>query len=195
MNLSQDEIERLGNNPIRGANLVVNGVEQDWFNGSVQINSKTHPIVLAIDLILGTSHGFLNRLADANSRKFAKHARNISELSRNMADEERIGLFAYPASSVAQVAMSVDMFMDLSLSRTEVLGNNSVTYQELLVPKDTILPISGYDFAILNGVRIQLTNAVAGASCSMGLPITHWLLSRLTFWISTLNRLVTVVTL
>lgn len=155
MNLTQDDIERLGNNPIRGANLIVNGVEQNWFNGSVKLNSKSHPIVLAIDLILGTSHGFLNRLADANSRKFAKHARNISELSRNMADEERIGLFAYPSSSVAQLAMSVDMFMDLSVVRTETLGNNSVTYNELLVPKDTVLPISGYEFSILNGIRIQ----------------------------------------
>ncbi|MNM31887.1 hypothetical protein D3C81_424730 [compost metagenome] len=153
--LSQDELVRLANNPTRGTNLVINEIENNWFNGTVQLNSKSHPAVLMIDLILGTTHGFLNRLEDATSRKFLLHARNVSELSMNMADDERYGLFANPAESLAMVAMDIDTFNDIAVERSVTVGRNTVVYKELLIPKDTILPVNGYDFWVVNGVRIQ----------------------------------------
>jgi len=155
MTISQDELERLANNPIRGINLVVNEVETNWFNGTVKLNSKSHPAVLMMDLILGTSHGFTNRLLDATSRNHLRHARNVSELSRNMGDEERYGLFAYPSASMAQLAMDIDTFMAIAQDRIEQVGKISVTYKELTIPKDTVLPVNGYDFMIMNGIRVQ----------------------------------------
>lgn len=155
MTISQEELERLANNPMRGINLIVNEVEQNWFNGTVQLNSKTHPAVLCMDIILGTSHGFINRVLDATSRIAMRHARTVSELSRNMGDEERYGLFASPSSTVAQMGMNVDTFMELALERTLTVGKASVTYKELLIPKDTTINVNGYDFAISNGIRIQ----------------------------------------
>lgn len=155
MAISQDELERLANNPVRGINQVVNEIETNWFNGTVRLNSKTHPAILNMDLILGTSHGFINRLLDATSNVFLRHARNISELSRNMGDEERYGLFAYPSASVTQLAMDVETFMSLAQDRVEQVGKASVTYKEITIPKDTILPVNGYDFSIMNGIRVQ----------------------------------------
>lgn len=155
MTISQDELERLANNPIRGINLVVNEIEANWFGGKVQLNSKSHPAILNIDLILGTSHGFLNRLGDAHSRKFLLHARNVSELSMNMGDEERYGLFATPAGSTVMFGLDVENFMKIAVDRVVTVGTNTVTYKELLIPKDTILPVNGYDLWIMNGVRIQ----------------------------------------
>lgn len=155
MALSQSDLELLANNPGRGINLVVNEIEQNWFNGTVQLNSKSHPFVLSMDLILGTAHGFTNRLLDAVSKNHLRHARNVSELSRNIGDEERYGLFGYPANSVMQLAMDISTFMELAVDRVVQVGTNSVTYKELLIPKDTVLPVMGYDFSIMNGVRIQ----------------------------------------
>lgn len=155
MALSQKDLELLANNPSRGINQIINEIENNWFNGTVQLNSKSHPFVLSMDLILGTSHGFINRLQDGVSRNHLRHARNISELSLNMSDEERYGLFAYPSNTVLQLAMDVNTFNTLSIDRTEQVGAVSVTYKELLVPKDTVVPVMGYDFSIMNGIRIQ----------------------------------------
>ena len=154
MNLSQEDLELLTSNPMRGINLVVNGIEDTWFNGLKQINSKSHPAILAYTLILGTANGFFNRISDATSELHAKHARNISQLSRNMSSQETYGLFADAANSTLMMALSLETFMGLSRDRVEQQGNLSVTYKELLIPKDTIIPINGYDFSVMNGIRI-----------------------------------------
>jgi len=155
MNLTQEELERLAANPMRGINLVVNGIEDTYFNGQKQINSKAHPAVLAISLILGTTNSFFNRLADATSELHPKHARNMNQLSRNTSSQELYGLYADPANSMLLFALSLETFKGLARDRVEQQGNLSVTYKEMLIPKDTIIPINGYDFAIMNGIKIM----------------------------------------
>lgn len=161
MNLTQEDLDLLATNPMRGINLVVNGIEETYFNGLKQINSKSHPAILAYSLILGTTNGYFNRISDATSELHAKHARNISQLSRNMSSQETYGLFADAANSTLMLALSVETFMGLARDRVEQQGNLSVTYKELLVPKDTIIPINGYDFSVMNGIRV-LYNERAG---------------------------------
>lgn len=155
MLMSQKDLESLGNNPQRGVNLVVNEVENNWFAGTVKLNSKSHPAVLMMDLILAGNHGFLNRLADATSKVFMQHARNISDLSRNMGDDDRFGLFAMPATSTLQFAVEVNTFQDIAKEYTATRGNVTLTGKKLLIPKDTIINVSGYAFAVNNGIEIR----------------------------------------
>lgn len=155
MAMSQDDLERLANNPQRGINLIIDEVERNWFNGTVKLNSKAHPAVLCMDLILGTSHGFLNRLSDATSKVALKHARNVSDLSRNMGDDERFGLFAMPSESTMQWAISEDAFKEISKEVTVVQGKTTFTYQAILIPKDSTFDVNGYSFAVNNGVEIR----------------------------------------
>ena len=105
MKLTQDDLIRLANNPARGINQVIEEVENNWFGRKVEINSKTHPFVFATDLILGTTHGLLNRVDDSISKLFPAHARNISDLSKHMSDEERIGIFASPSTVTLQMGI------------------------------------------------------------------------------------------
>jgi hypothetical protein len=153
--MSQDDLERLANNPQRGINLIVDEIEKNWFNGTVKLNSKAHPAVLCMDLILGTSHGFLNRLSDANSKVALKHARNVSDLSRNMSDDERFGLFANPADSMMQYAISEDAFKDIAKDVTVTQGKTTMTYKVILIPKDTVFDVNGYSFAVNNGIELR----------------------------------------
>lgn len=155
MALTQDDLTRLANNPQRGINLIVDEIEKNWFNGTVKLNSKTHPAVLCMDLILGTTHGFLNRLEDATSKVALKHARNVSDLSRNMGDDERFGLFAMPANSMLQFAITEDSFKDIAKDVTVTQGKNTVNYKVILIPKDTILDVNGYSFCVNNGVELR----------------------------------------
>ena len=155
MAMSQDDLERLANNPQRGINLVIDEVETNWFNGTVKLNSKTHPAVLCMDLILGTTHGFLNRLSDATSKIALKHARNVSDLSRNMGDDERFGLFANPSESMMQYAISEESFKTIAKEVTVTQGKSTVTYQVMLIPKDSVFDVNGYSFAVNNGVEIR----------------------------------------
>lgn len=155
MLMSQKDLESLGNNPQRGINLVVNEVEKNWFAGTVSLNSKSHPAVLMIDLILAGDHGFLNRLSDATSKIFMQHARNISDLSRNMGDDDRFGLFGMPATSEVQFAIDVNTFLDIAKDFTMTRGKITTTGKKLLIPKDTLVEVSGYMFAVNNGIEIR----------------------------------------
>lgn len=155
MSLSQEDLVRLANNPNRGINQIVDMIENNWYNGSVQMNSKSHPAVLCMDLILGTTHGFLNRLEDATSKLFLEHARNVSDLSRNMSDDQRFGLFANPATSTMQYAIAESSFMSIAKDVTTTQGKLTVSYKKLLIAKDTVLDVNGYSFAVNNGVEIR----------------------------------------
>lgn len=155
MIMSQQDLENLANNPQRGINLVINEVENNYFAGTVSLNSKAHPAILMIDLILAGDHGFINRLADAHSKVFMEHARNITDLSRNMSDDDRFGLFALPSESTLQFAINVDSFQDIAKDFTIQNGNTVITGKKLLIPKDTIVTVTGYSFTVDNGIEIR----------------------------------------
>lgn len=155
MTITQDELVRLANNPDRGINRVIAEIENNWFDKKVFVNSKSHPFVLGTDLILGTTHGVLNRIDDSISKLFPAHARNISELSRHMSSEERFGIFGNPSSSDFLFAIQEDVFMALSKEVTVQTGRVTFTYRMLLLPKDTEVTINGYTFAIENGIEIR----------------------------------------
>lgn len=155
--MTQQDLENLGNNPQRGINLVINEVENNYFAGTVSLNSKAHPAILMIDLILAGDHGFINRLADAHSKIFMDHARNVTDLSRNMSDEDRFGLFAMPAESTMQFAINVDSFQDIAKDFTIQNGSSVTIGKKILIPKDTVIPVTGYPFTVNNGIEIRYT--------------------------------------
>lgn len=155
MLMSQEDLESLANNPQRGINLVINEIENNFFNGTVTLNSKSHPAVLMIDLILAGDHGFLNRLGDAVSQVFMQHARDVEDLSRSMADDQRFGLFASPANSVMRFAIDVDTFQKIAKDYTATVGRVTTSGKKLLIPKDSTFDVNGYSFANNNGVEIR----------------------------------------
>ena len=159
MPITQDQLISLADNPERGIDLVINDIENNWFDKKVQINSKTHPAIFAADLILGTTYGFLNRLDDSISRNYAPHARNISDLSKHMGDEEKIGLFGNPSNTTLILGIQVNAFLNLAKETTVTVGKVTSTYKILLIPKDTEIIISGYYFAIENGIQIRYNEA------------------------------------
>lgn len=158
MSLTQDQLTRLANNPVRGINTVVNAVENNWFDRKININSKSHPFVLATDLILGTTHGLLNRIDDGISKLFPVHARNISDLSKHMSDDERVGMFATPSSCTLQFAIEEGTFMSIAKDEVEQMGKSVFSYKTLLLPKDSEITLAGYVFALVNGVRIRYSD-------------------------------------
>ena len=155
MAISQEELISLSNSPTRGINLIINEIEQGWNSGTVQLNSKAHPAVMCMDLIIGTGYGFLNRLSDACSKNFLLHARNVEDLSRNIADEERYGMFANPATSAMWFAIDTENLKAISKDAEIVDGMVTATYKKVLIPKDTMISVLGYDFLIENGVEIR----------------------------------------
>lgn len=155
MTVTQEELTSLANNPTRGMNLIINEIEQSWNNGTVQLNSKSHPAVLCMDLIIGTSHGFLNRLSDACSRTFLLHARNVEDLSRNIADEERYGMFANPSTSTIWFAIDTENLKAIAKDAEIVDGMVTAKYKKVLIPKDTMITVLGYDFMVENGIEIR----------------------------------------
>lgn len=159
MPITQDQLVALADNPERGIDILITDVESNWFNKRVQINSKAHPAILAYDLILGTTHGLLNRVDDAISKTFADHARNISELAKHMGDEEKIGLFGNPSSCVLLLGIQIDAFTKLAKEETVTVGKVTNKYRVLLFPKDTEIIFNGVYFAIENGIEIRFRDS------------------------------------
>lgn len=159
MPITQDQLVALADNPERGIDILLADVEANWFNKRVQINSKAHPAILAYDLILGTTHGLLNRVDDAISKVFADHARNISELAKHMGDEEKIGIFGNPSSSTLLLGIQIDAFTKLAKEETVTVGKVTNKYRVLLFPKDTEIIFNGVYFAIENGIEIRFRDS------------------------------------
>lgn len=155
MALTQDDLVRLANNPVRGINTVVNELETAWFDRRINVNSKSHPFIFATDLILGSTYGFLNKVDDSISKLFPLHARNISDLSRHMSEEERFGIFGNPSNTTLQFLIEEQTYLNIAKDVTATLGKSSFTYKMLLIPKDTEVTLNGYTFAIENGVEIR----------------------------------------
>lgn len=155
MTIETADIIKLRNNPYRGLNYVVNALEQSWFDQKVSINSGTHPVVFCADLTIGVGYGFLNSLSDAISQVFPEHARSIAELSRNMNDLEYYGLFGVPANSKVQFIVALDNLIRYAPTATSVINGVNLSYQKMLIPKDTQFDVAGYQFAIENGIEIR----------------------------------------
>ena len=155
MALTQDDLTSLANNPTRGINMIVNDIEQSWQDGTIQLNSISHPFLYSIDVIVGTSFGFLNRLSDSVSQVYLKHARNVDDLSRNLSDQERYGLLGTPSSTTLQFAIEENTYKSIAPTETLVSGSVTTVYNKLLIPKDTEIEILGYIFEIENGVEIR----------------------------------------
>lgn len=155
MPITQDQLTSLADNPERGVDILMTDVENNFFNKRVQLNSKTHPAILAYDLILGTTHGLLNRIDDSISKTFADHARNISELAKHMGDEEKVGLFGNPSNCTLLLGIQVDAFTKLAKEKTVTVGKITNKYRVLLFPKDTEIIFNGVYFAIENGIEIR----------------------------------------
>lgn len=155
MSINVTSLTKLGNNPIRGLNYVVNALETSWFEQKVNINSSTHPAIFCADLTIGTTFGFLNSLSDAISEVFPAHARNIAELSRNMNTIDHYGLFGNPATGKVNLIISLDNLKAFAPTATSLINGITLSYQKLLIPKDTQFDVAGYVFSIENGIEIR----------------------------------------
>jgi len=146
---------KLAANPIRGLNYVVDSLQKAWFDQKVNINSGTHPVVFCADLTIGVGFGFLSSLSDAISQVFPAHATSIADLSRNMNDIEYYGLFGTPAASRMNLIISMDNLKAFAPTATSTVNGVNLSYQKLLIPKDTEVDVAGYTFAIENGIEIR----------------------------------------
>jgi len=156
---TQQELISLADNPERGIDQCINSIETAWFDRRVGLNSKTHPAVFCADLIIGTTYGFLSRVDDGIAKVFGAHARNIADLSKHMGDEEKVGLFGTPSNVTLLLGIQYEAFTALAKTVTATVGRSTVTYQMLLIPKDTEVTFNGFTFAIENGIEIRYRQA------------------------------------
>lgn len=153
--LTTADLVNLPNNPISGFNYLIDQVEQNWFDQATSINSGTHPAIFCADLTVSMTYSFLNSLSDAISEVFPEHARSISELSRNMNNEQMYGLFGNPAVGTVNFVIALNNLIAYAPAASDTINSVTLNYQKLLVPKDTVFDVAGYQFSIENGIEIR----------------------------------------
>lgn len=154
MSIDESKLLTLANNPMRGLNNIIDEIERTWFGGSVKINAGSHPVVFCSTLTTGIGAGFLNALRDEISVKFPEHARSIKELSCNMNSEEYYGLFGNPSAGTVIFVIATVNLINYAVQATDDNGN-PLPYKMLLIPKDTVFSVNGYEFSIENGIEIR----------------------------------------
>lgn len=155
MTIQNSDLLVLPGNPIRGLNYLVDQVEKTWFDQTTSINSGTHPAIFCADLSVSNTYAFLNSLSDAISEVFPEHAINIAQLSRNMSSEQYYGLFGTPATGVVSLVLALPNLINFAPAAVDIVNGVTLSYQKLLIPKDTVFDVDGYEFAISNGIEIR----------------------------------------
>lgn len=153
--ITQAELELMMNNPTRIISEVFRRIENGYSNNGIRLNSKSHPFAFCIDLACATAVGQLNRNSDAVASVYKVHARNVNDLSKNMSDSDWWGMFGSPSSTILQFAISLNDINTLSKEYVTYNGQVRVSYNKLVIPKDTEIDVFGMRFSIENAIEIR----------------------------------------
>ena len=156
MSYSYSDLEKISNNPTRVIPNVLSMIEDAWSGKNIAFNSPTHPFITAMDMIVGEAYTLLSRHSDAAAQMYKNQARNMSDLSRNLSDEEWYGLLGVPSSTTMAYLIPVSEIKRLAVDYQEEDGAVVNKYRKLLVPKDTRILVNSTYFSIENGFEIRL---------------------------------------
>lgn len=154
--LSFDDLEKYANNPSRIIGTVFKEIEATFSAGSGTLNSKSHPFSYAVDLIVGTNYGFISRLGDNTAKKYPVHARNLSDLSKVMCDEDWYGVFSEPSNLTWRWIVSEEVINSIALEYTDTDGTQVNTYKKVVLPPDSQFTVAGIPFLLENPVEIRV---------------------------------------
>lgn len=151
-----DELNKISNNPSRVIATIFNNIESTFNAEQGTLNSGDHPFAFMVDLVTGTSYGFISRLGDAEAGQFRCHARNIGDLSKTMSDDDWYGVYGSPSNTTIRFIISEETLDQVAIRYTETSGTLENTYRKLVIPPDTQFNIAGTPFLLENPVEIRV---------------------------------------
>lgn len=154
--LTFDELEKISNNPYRVVPTIFNDIEKAFTSGEGGLNSKSHPFAYAVDLIVGTSYAYISRLGDSEARSFLVHARDLSDLSKNMSDEDWNGVRTDPSGTTIRFIIGEESLQRASIRYDNIDGTLNNSYKLLVIPPDTKIDVAGVPFLLENPVEIRV---------------------------------------
>lgn len=150
------ELELLSNNPSRVIATVYNRLEEAVANKGGKLNTKGDPFSFCVDLIVGTNYSFISRLGDTTAATYSVHARNLKDLSKEMSDEDWVGVFSEPSGTTVRYIIGEETLNKVAIDYTEADGNLVNVYKKLVLPPDTIFKVAGIPFLLENPVEIRV---------------------------------------
>ena len=117
-----DELNKISNNPSRVIATIFNNIESTFNAEQGTLNSGDHPFAFMVDLVTGTSYGFISRLGDAEAGQFRCHARNIGDLSKTMSDDDWYGVYGSPSNTTIRFIISEETLDQVAIRYTETSG-------------------------------------------------------------------------
>ena len=152
-----DELDKISNNPGRALVTLFNNLESNLDTTVVgTLNGKADPFTYMMDTIVGQHSGFLNRLADGVAVGYKTHARNISDLSQHMSDEDWENVFSTPSGTTLRYSIPIEEIRKRALPYSSLDGELTNFYKKLVIPKDTIFTLPGSAFWLAHAVEFRL---------------------------------------
>lgn len=150
-----DELERYANNPSRAIPTLFNGIEKTFNDKQGTLNEGGHPFPYLVDLVIGTAYGYISRLGDSTAKKFRAHARDISDLSKSMSDDDWKGVYGEPSTTEFRYMLSTETIERNAIRYNVQDGNYNTSYRKLVLPPDTVIKVGGVPFLLENPVEIR----------------------------------------
>lgn len=151
-----DELNKISNNPSRVISTIYNNIESTFTAEQGTLNSGDHPFAFMVDLVTGTSYGFISRLGDGIAAQYRNHARNIGDLAKTMSDDDWYGVYGKPSSTEIRFMITEETLDEVAIRYTEVNGTLNNSYRKLVIPPDTQFTIAGIPFLLENPVEIRV---------------------------------------
>ena len=133
-------------NPATMQSIALNRLRQ----GGLELRDPTDPVVFLAEMATVTGHSIIEGMREILPEMFPSMAQRPEHLYRHISDRDLIDVFALP--SVGELAFLIDV--ESLLQKAMPLVSQDI--RRVIIPRDTVFRVSGYDFAIQYPIEIRV---------------------------------------
>lgn len=116
----------------------------------ITLSDPTDPVVYIAEMGVMLGHTTIEGMRELIPKVYPSEAQSVSDLYRHISDRDLLDVFAQPGTSTLMLYIDIDSLM----SRAMPLISTGV--RRVIIPRDTVFKVSGYEFAIQYPIEIRV---------------------------------------
>ncbi|EPJ2512025.1 hypothetical protein ACTGOH_004986, partial [Salmonella enterica subsp. enterica serovar Bareilly] len=141
----------MAHNPSAMQSLMLNQLQdvQDA-DGQILLRDPTDPVVYMTEVGITMGHTIIQGDRDTIPKMFPSMAQTHDDLFRHMSDVDYVDVFAQPSQATLLLLLDVDSLL------AKAMPLNVAGIRKVVIPRDTVFTVSGYNFAIQYPIEIRV---------------------------------------